>query len=218
MLQGKLGPVADEVDPDRWLALARAGDRSALLALFARAEPGIVRMVELRLDPRLRRRVDPTDVVQEAWIDAATRFEGWCAKPALPFHVWLRLVAAETLVRVHRQHLGTHMRDALREVRMDSRPSITAVALAEAFVTSQTTPTQAARREEVRTRVLDALSDLDEVDREIVALRHFEGWTNEEVATELAIEPAAASKRFMRALVRLRPTLKALDPGAGRES
>ena len=100
---------------------------------------------------------------------------------------------------------------------MDSRPSITAAALAEAFVTSQTTPTQAVRREEVRTRVMDALACLDEVDREIVALRHFEGLTNEDVAAELAIEPAAASKRFMRALVRLRPTLKALDPGAGRE-
>jgi len=209
--------VVDEFERDQWLARARDGDREALLALFAREEPCIWRMIELRLDPSLRRRVDSADVVQEAWIDAASRFESWCAQPALPFHVWLRLVAAQALTRVHRQHLGAHKRDALREVRLDSRPSISAAALAEAFVTSQTTPTQAVRREEVRTRVLDALSDLDEVDREIVALRHFEGLTNEEVAAELAIEPAAASKRFVRALVRLRPALKALDPGAERE-
>lgn len=173
-------------------------------------------MIELRLDPALRRRVDPADVVQEAWIDAAARFEKWRGQPDLPFHVWLRLVAAEALTRLHRRHLGVGMRDALREVRADSRPSISAAALAEAFVTSQTTPTQAVRREEVRTRVLDALSELDELDREIVALRHFEGLTNEEAAAELAIEPAAASKRFMRALVRLKPTLKGLDPGAGQ--
>ncbi len=200
------------------LARARDGDREALLAEFAREEPRIVRMVELRLDPRLRRRVDPADVVQEAWIDAAARFERWCAQPSLPFQVWLRLVAAEVLTRVHRQHLGTHMRDAQREITLDSRPSISAAALADAFVASQTTPSQAMRREEVRTRVLDALSELDELDREIVALRHFEGLTNEEAAAELAIEPAAASKRFVRALVRLRPVLKPLDPGAERES
>ena len=198
------------------LERARGGDREALLALFAGEEPRIRRMVELRLEPSVRRRVDPADVVQEAWIDATARFEAWCARDALPFHVWLRLVAAEALARVHRQHLGAHMRDALREARPDSRPSISADALAAAFVTSETTPTQAVRREEVRKRVLDALSELDEIDREIVALRHFEGLSNEEAASELAIEPAAASKRFLRALGRLRPTLKALDPGAGR--
>jgi len=209
--------VANDFDRDECLVRARNGDRDALLTLFAHEEARIRRMVELRLDPALRRRVDPSDVVQEAWIDAAARFEGWCARTTLPFQAWLRLVAAEALARVHRQHLGAHMRDALREVRVDSRPSIGADALAEAFVTSQTTPTQAVRREEVRTRVLEALSELDEVDREIVALRHFEGLSNEEAAAELAIEPAAASKRFLRALVRLRPALKALDPGFERQ-
>lgn len=210
--------MAEEDDFSAGLARARAGDRDALLALFAREEPRIARTVELRLDPRLRRRVDPADLVQETWIDAAARFERWCAQPLLPFHVWLRLVAAEVLTRAHRQHLGAHMRDAQREVAPESRPSLSAVALADAFIASQTTPTQAARREEVRTRVLDALSELDDLDREIVALRHFEGLSNEEAAAELAIEPAAASKRFVRALVRLRPTLKGLDPSAERET
>jgi len=208
--------VTDDFDRNQCLVRARDGDRAALLTLFAHEEPRIRRMVELRMDSSLRRRIDPADVVQEAWIDAAARFEGWCERTSLPFPVWLRLVAAEALARVHRQHLGAHMRDAQREVRIDSRPSVRVDALAAAFVASQTTPTQAVRREEVRTRVLDALSELDELDREIVALRHFEGLTNEEAAAELAIEPAAASKRFLRALVRLRPTLKALDPGTER--
>lgn len=206
--------MVDDVDRNELLERVRAGDRDALLALFASEEPRIQRMIELRLDPSLRRRIDSADVVQETWIDATARFESWCGQAALPFHVWLRLVAAEALSRVHRRHLGTHKRDALREARIDSRPSISTAAFADAFVTSQTTPTQAVRREEVRSRVLDALADLDELDREIVALRHFEGLSNEEAAAELAIEPAAASKRFVRALLRLRPALKMLEPGA----
>lgn len=205
----------DDIERNELVARARSGEKNALLALFAREEPRIRRMIELRLEPSLRRRIDSADVVQETWIDAAARFEGWREQHALPFHVWLRLVAAEALARVHRRHLGTHKRDAMREVRGDSRPSISAAALAEEFVTSQTTPTQAARREEVRSRVLEALADLDEIDREIVALRHFEGLSNEEAAAELAIEPAAASKRFVRALLRMRPALKVLEPGAG---
>ncbi len=106
------------------------------------------------------------------------------------------------------------MRDALREAPSpESRPSVSAANAADAFVASATTPTQAVQREEVRARVLAALEELDEVDREIVALRHFEGLSNEEAAAELAIEPAAASKRFVRALVRLRPALQSLAPG-----
>lgn len=206
--------MSDDVERNELLERVRAGDRDALLALFAREEPRIQRMFELRLEPALRRRIDSADVLQETWIDVASRFESWRAQTALPFHVWLRLVAAEALARVHRRHLGTHKRDALREVPGDSRPSISAAAFADAFVTSQTTPTQAVRREEVRSRVLDALADLDELDREIVALRHFEGLSNEDAAAELAIEPAAASKRFVRALLRLRPALKVLEPGA----
>jgi RNA polymerase sigma-70 factor (ECF subfamily) len=210
--------VAGEIDCSELLDRARAGDPDALLALFAREEPRILRMIELRLEPRLRRRIDSADVVQETWIDATARFDSWRVQSAFPFHVWLRLVAAEALARVHRQHLGTHKRDALREARAESRPSISAAAFAEAFVTNQTSPTQAVRRDEVRTRVLEALGELDELDREIVALRHFEGLSNEDAAQELAIEPAAASKRFVRALLRLRPALKALGPGADRAS
>jgi RNA polymerase sigma-70 factor (ECF subfamily) len=208
--------VADDPNGRELVDRARDGDQGALLALFAREESRILRMIELRLEPKLRRRIDSADVVQETWIDATARFESWRAQSQFPFHVWLRLVAAEALTRVHRQHLGTHKRDALREVRAESRPSISAAAFAEAFVTSQTSPTQAVRRDEVRTRVLEALGELDELDREIVALRHFEGLSNEDAAQVLAIEPAAASKRFVRALVRLRPALKALGPGADR--
>lgn len=195
---------------ERLVARARAGDARALSEVFELHQPRLVRMVELRLDAALRRRLDPTDVVQEAWLEVMRRFEEWCAQDALPLTVWLRLTTAQALAQAQRRHLGAHMRDAQRELAATSRASISAICVADAFLASQTSPTQAARREELRTRVLAALEDLDELDREIVALRHFEGLSNDEAALELAITPAAASKRFVRALVRLRPALEAL--------
>jgi RNA polymerase sigma-70 factor (ECF subfamily) len=196
---------------------ALAGDDRAQTELFDAHQARLVRMVELRLDGPLRRRIDPADVVQEAWIEVVRRLPEFVAQDAYPFRVWLRLITAQALATLQRRHLGAHMRDALREVPLgESRPSVSAWNVAEAFVTSATTPTHAARREELRARVMTALEELDPVDREIVALRHFEGLSNEEAAAELAITPAAASKRFVRALVRLRPALESLAAdGAG---
>jgi RNA polymerase sigma-70 factor (ECF subfamily) len=190
---------------------ARLGDEGALAELFRIHEPRLVRMVELRLDARLRSRLDAADVVQEAWLEVVRRLPSWSGEDELPFLVWVRLIAAQALAQARRRHLGAGMRDAQREVALGAeRSGVSTVAAAEAFVASATSPTQAARREELRAGVLAALEELDELDREIVVLRHFEGLSNEEAALELAITPAAASKRFVRALVRLRPILEAL--------
>ena len=193
----------------------RSGDERTLSEHFERQRPRLVRMIELRLDLSLQARLDPADVVQEAWLEIARRFPDWRANDSLPFSVWLRLVTGQTLAKAHRRHLAAHLRDALREVPgAASRPSVSASSFADAFVASATSPTQAVQREELRSRVLAALQELDEVDREIVVLRHFEGLSNEEAAAELAIEPAAASKRFTRALLRLRPALGNLAPSS----
>jgi len=203
-------PSADRI------ARARQGDQHALSELFAEHQPRLVRMVELRLDASLRRRFDPSDVVQEAWIEVVRRFPEWCAQTAYPFHVWVRLITSQALAQMQRRHLGAGMRDAMREVQSpESRIGISAASAADAFIASATSPSQAARREELRSRVLAALEELDELDREIVALRHFEGLSNEDAAAELSIEPAAASKRFARALVRLRPALASLAAEGG---
>ena len=190
---------------------ARLGDEAALSESFRAHHASLLRMIEFRLDPGLRRRLDPADVVQEAWVEVVRRFQEWRALEAMPLHVWLRLIAGQALAQVHRRHLGAHKRDALREVPVpESRPSVSAAGAAQALVASATSPTQAAAREELRARVLAAFENLDEIDREIVALRHFEGLSNEEAAAELSIEPTAASKRFLRALVHLRPVLQSL--------
>jgi RNA polymerase sigma-70 factor (ECF subfamily) len=197
------------------LLRARDGDRAALSEILEEFQPGLLRMVNLRLEPLLRRRVEAEDIVQEALIEASRRFGEWCAQDRYPFRVWLRLVTAQALATAQRRHQGTQKRELKREVGLaDERASVSAANVADVLVTSQTSPTQAAGREERRAIVLRALEELDDLDREILALRHFEDLSNEETAAELGIEPAAASKRFVRALQRLRPTLKALEPGA----
>ncbi|MFO1009750.1 MAG: sigma-70 family RNA polymerase sigma factor [Planctomycetota bacterium] len=207
----------DEGDrTDELLRRARGGDEAALSVLFELHHSRLVRLVELRLDARLRRRLDPADVVQEAWLEVARRFAEWSARGEPPFHVWVRLTTSQALAAAQRRHLATGARDAQREAALESRASMSAANAADRFVASATSPSQGAHREELRARVLAALEELDELDREIVALRHFEGLSNEEAAAELSIEPAAASKRFVRALLRLKPALEGLEPGPAR--
>lgn len=197
---------------------ARDGDAAALHEFFRAHEPRLRRMIELRIDPALRRRVDPSDVLQDAWIEIARRADEWRRQEALPLHVWMRWITSQSLIQLHRRHLGTHMRDALRERhQVETRLSATACGLADAFVTSQTSPSNAAARTEARALVQAALEELDDVDREIVTLRHVEELTNGEAAAELGLDPKTASKRYVRALLRLRPALTALRPTESSE-
>lgn len=203
----------DPTTSDTRLARARAGDALALSELLGESTPKLVRMVDLRMEQRGRRRFEPDDVVQDALIEATRRFGEWCAQDRFPFHVWLRLLTAKALARAQRRHLQTQKRDAGREGELeDGRTSVSAARAADWFASTQTSPTQAARRAEVREKVLAALAELDDLDREILALRHFEQLTNDEAALELGIEPAAASKRFSRALQSMRPVLRGLAP------
>jgi RNA polymerase sigma-70 factor (ECF subfamily) len=201
---------------DGRLARAKGGDVEAWSALLAEQTPRLLRMVELRLDPRGRKLCDPHDVVQDALLEAARRFDEWRTQDRFPLQLWLRLLTAQCLVRMQRRHMATQKRDVRLERPLeDVRADVSSLAAADWLASSITSPSQAARRSEVRDLVLAALDELEELDREILVLRHFEQLSNEEAALELAIEPAAASKRFARALQRLRPALRALDSGEG---
>lgn len=191
---------------------AQRGDEQALADLFRSFEPRLLRMVELRLDSRLRRRMDPADVVQDAWVEVVRRFDEWGRQEKIPLNVWVRLITGQALAAAQRRHLAAHMRDAFRDATQH-RPQVSGSTMADAFMDSATSPSQAVAREELRQRVHDAIESLDEMDREIVAMRHFEGLSNEETAHELDIEPSAASMRFLRALMRLRPALQKLGAG-----
>ena len=194
---------------------ARAGDREALNNLFARHRDRLRRMVEVRLDPRLQARLDASDVVQEAYVEVVERLEEYRRDPKLPLFLWLRLVVGERLLRLHRHHLGTQMRDAGREVSLyrGALPAASSAALAAQLLGKHTSPTEAAVRAERLLRLQEALNTLDPVDREVLSLRHFEELTAAESAQVLGIEESAAAKRYFRALKRLKQVLAAMPGG-----
>jgi RNA polymerase sigma-70 factor (ECF subfamily) len=198
---------------------ARAGDRQALDALLARHRDRLRRMVEMRLDTRLQARLDASDVVQEAYLEVAERLPEYLADPKLPLFLWLRLVVGERLLKLHRHHLGTQMRDAGREVSLfrGALPAASSAALAAQLLGKHTSPTQAVVRAERILRLQEALNTLDPVDREILSLRHFEELTAAEAARVLGIAESAAAKRYFRALKRLKEILAAMPGGQEKD-
>jgi RNA polymerase sigma-70 factor (ECF subfamily) len=172
-------------------------------------------MVEIRLDSRLKARLDASDVVQEAYLEVAARLEEYVRDPKLPPFLWLRLVVGERLMKLHRHHLGVQMRDAGREVSLfrGALPAASSAALAAQLLGRYTSPTQAILRAERILRLQEALNTLEPIDREILSLRHFEELTAAETARVLGIEESAAAKRYFRALKRLKDVLAAMPGG-----
>jgi RNA polymerase sigma-70 factor (ECF subfamily) len=200
------------------LERARAGEPEALNELFSRHRERLRRMVDIRLDRRLQARIDASDVIQDAYVEVVTRLGEYLREPRVPFFLWLRLVVGERLLKLHRHHLGTQMRDAGLEVSLyrGALPAASSAALAAQFLGQETSPTQAAMRAERMLRLQEALNTLDAIDREVLALRHFEELTLAETAQVLAITESAAAKRYIRALKRLKEILAALPGGFGR--
>jgi len=137
---------------DELLDAARNGDEPALAVLVERHRDRLERMVRLRMDRRLQGRVDPADVVQDAFLAVRGKFPQYCADPRLPFFLWLRLEVGQKLVDVHRRHLGTKMRDAGQEVSLHrgALPQVTSLSLAEHLLGKLTTPSHAAMRAELK--------------------------------------------------------------------
>jgi RNA polymerase sigma-70 factor (ECF subfamily) len=212
-----MGTIMSEnsTETNRLLELARAGDMEALNALFARHRPRLRRMVELRLDRRLLARIDASDVIQEAHVEAVGRLEEYLSEPTYPLFLWLRLIVGERLLKLHRHHLGTQMRDAGLEVSIyrGALPEASSAALAAQLLGKHTSPTQAAVRAERMMRLQEALNTLDAMDREVLSLRHFEELSLAETALSLGIEEPAAAKRYIRALKRLKATLASMPGG-----
>jgi RNA polymerase sigma-70 factor (ECF subfamily) len=206
-------------DVDDLTRRLRAGDPAAAGDLFAQHRDRLKRMVRLRLDRRVQGRLDASDVLQEAFLDVQKKAADFAAKPDLPAYLWLRLVTAERLVILHRHHLGAQMRDAAQEMSLcrGGPPAASTHSLANLLLGRLTSPTQAAIRAERQLRLQEALNGMDPTDREVLALRHFEELTNNEVAAVLGLTKAAASNRYVRALKRLKEILSALpviDPTA----
>src|SRR5262245_57049337 len=197
-----MAPDASETDD--LLRRATAGDEQALAALFARYRDRLRAMVRLRLDRRLQGRLDPSDVVQEAYLDYARRFAEYAGNPTVPFYLWLRRLTGQRLIDLHRLHLGAQMRDAAQEVSLyrGALPQASSVSLAAQLLGRLTSASQAAIRAETQIRVQEALNSMNPIDREVLTLRHFEMLSNEETAQVLDLKKSAVSNRYIRALQR----------------
>lgn len=193
----------------------RAGDPAAVGELFAAHRDRLKRMVRLRLDRRLQGRLDASDVLQEAFLDVQKKAAEFAGK-GMPAYLWLRLITTERLLQLHRHHLGTLARDADREVSLGrgGPPAASTHSLANLLLGRLTSPSAAAARAERQLRLQSALDGMDPLDREVLALRHFEELSNGEVATVLGLTKTAASNRYIRALKRLKEVLSSL-PGDG---
>lgn len=174
--------------------------------LLAAHRSRLLHMVRVRLHPQVRQRVDASDVIQEAGLEAYRRIDEFCADPRMPFFLWLRRIVGDRLLKAHRAHLDAKQRDVRRQQRSGAEhmPDVSVAALADMLAAGNTSPTQGAARNELRERVAGLLAELDETDRDVLCMRHFEELSNGEVAEELGLGKHAASKRYIRALQRLR--------------
>jgi RNA polymerase sigma-70 factor, ECF subfamily len=208
-------------DPDSLrevLERAAVGDAAAWEELVRLHHERLRRMIALRLDPRLQGRIDPSDVLQEAYLDASRQLPSYLRAPPLPFFLWLRQLAGTRLAKAHRRHRGTQRRDVRREVGLGAGgvPEASSAALAEGLSGHETRPSEAAARAELRDRLRAAIDRMDPTDREVLALRHFEQLSNAEAARVLGLTPAAASKRYIRSIERLRDLLGGWPPAESR--
>ncbi len=193
---------------------ATNGDKDALAELFSRYRTQLRGMIAFRMDQKLKGRVDPSDILQEAYFDLAQRLPEFGNKE-MSFFVWLRLVTKERLLKVHREHLGAQKRDARREVNhLNVMSGMTSACLADHLVGNYTSVAGKAIKAEQSVRLRAILDEMDEDDREVIALRIFEGLTNGETAEVLELTKQTTSKRFIRAVTRLRVEISDM-PGFG---
>jgi RNA polymerase sigma-70 factor (ECF subfamily) len=201
--------VPNSPETQELLNQARQGEAEAVDRLLASHRDALRRMVDLRLDRAIGRRVDASDIVQDVLLEASRRLDDYLRNPVMPFHLWLRHIAKDHMIDAHRRHRQAQRRSLDRE-----QPIVPAVfadrssiELAAQFLDHEATPATAAMRHELQRRLENAVASLGEEDREIVLMRHFEQLSNQEVATLLGLSEAAASMRYLRAVRRLRGLL-----------
>jgi RNA polymerase sigma-70 factor (ECF subfamily) len=193
----------------RLLRRAAAGDQDVWASLLMRHRDRLRCMIALRMDRRLQSRIDPSDVLQDAYMHASRILADYLKNPVIPFYLWLRSIAGQRMAILHRHHLGVLGRQAGREVSLyhGALPGASSAALAAHLLGRDTRPSEAAQRAERAIQLQDALNSLEPIDREILALRHFEQLSNAEAAQLLDIRESAASKRYTRALKHLKDLL-----------
>ncbi|MCA9009811.1 MAG: sigma-70 family RNA polymerase sigma factor [Planctomycetaceae bacterium] len=205
--------IEDHDDERRML---KEGGQQALAALFSTYGERLERIVSFRLDPRIRGRIDAADILQEAYLEASNRLPSFLESRDVTFFVWLRQQTLQTLVDIHRRHFR-QKRDVKREIHFSSTGTSngTSLSIAHFLVGQLTSPSQIVAQAEEMQWLEQALNSMNEVDREVLALRHFEQLGNSQVAEILGLTPTAASNRYLRAAARLSEIMQRLESKTG---
>ncbi len=187
---------------------AQQGNERAVNQLLEVHRESLRNMVRLRLDRQIAKRVDASDVVQDVMLEAAQRMREYLLDPRIPFHLWLRQLAKDRMIDLHRRHHALRRSvDREQPLALTGMPDQSSMDLAAQLADGQLTPAAASIRKELEQRFLDAIDLLDEHDREIIIMRHVEQLSNSDVSAALNLTPAAAGMRHFRALQRLRTLL-----------
>jgi RNA polymerase sigma-70 factor (ECF subfamily) len=201
--------VPNSPETQEILRQVEQGEAGAVDRLLTAHRAPLRRMIDLRLDPALARRVDASDIVQDVLLEASRRLNDYLRNPVMPFHLWLRHIAKDRLIDAHRRHRLAQRRSLDREqpILPAAFADRSSIELAAQFLDPDVTPASAAIRHELERRLESAVASLDEDDRDIILMRHFEQLSNQEVAALLGLSEAAASMRYLRAVRRLRALL-----------
>ena len=191
------------------VAVEDSEQNELLKQAFAEHRERLLRLAERHLNPVLRRRVSPEDVLQETAANVCRHGGSFVNNPDLPAYFRLRAVLLQTITHLERRHLQSAKRDAYREAEppVSGSDATDAAPAWDDIPDTATSPLSAAARADRHAILRQALRDLSEADRQIVLLRNFDDLSNAECASILGIDPKAASIRYVRALQRLRARL-----------
>lgn len=192
------------------LAQAKVGDDAAINELMDRHRNSLRQLVRMRLDQKIQKRIDVSDVVQDVLVEANRRLQRYIDNPVMPFHLWLRQIAKDRIIDAHRRHRVSAKRSVDREQVMVAPRGYdqSSIQLASMLGDPRLTPAAAALQQEMAKKVEHAISLLDEKDCEIIVMRHYEHLTNQEIGKVLGLTEPAASMRYLRAIRRLRVVMQ----------
>jgi RNA polymerase sigma-70 factor (ECF subfamily) len=193
---------------------AKGGDDSAVNQLMDRHRNSIRQLVRMRLDQKIQKRIDVSDVVQDVLVEANRRLQRYLSDPMMPFHLWLRQIAKDRIIDAHRRHRVSAKRSVDREQQMVAPRGYdqSSIQLASMLGDPRLTPAAAALQKEMARQVEVAISKLDEKDCEIIVMRHYEHLSNQEIGQLLSLTEPAASMRYLRAIRRLKKILQEGTP------
>ncbi len=200
----------EQIQTEELLAQAKVGNELAVNELMDRHRQSLRQLVRMRLDQKIQRRIDVSDVVQDVLVEANRRLQNYLVDPVMPFHLWLRQIAKDRIIDAHRRHRVSARRSVDREQAVVAPRGYdqSSIQLMGLLGDDRLTPAAAALQQEMARKVEQAITKLEEKDCEIIVMRHYEHLTNQDIAQALGLTEPAASMRYLRAVRRLKIVLQ----------